>query len=117
MRRHLALALFLLAGLVGVPRAAAAQPDCQFRGGFAQLQALIPDRVGTCQEDERYRTDIGQSTQRTSNGTFEWDSVDNVLSFSDGASTWVLDPYLEVQVRGQDERFPFEFNGDGLPLV
>jgi len=29
----------------------------------------------------------------------------------------VLDPSGQVQVRGIDERFPWEFNGDGLPLV
>jgi len=29
----------------------------------------------------------------------------------------VLDPTGQVQVRGVNERFPFEFNGDGFPLA
>jgi len=44
-------------------------------------------------------------------------SVDNAISFSDGSHTWVLDPNLQVQARNVSERFPFEFNGDGFPLV
>jgi zinc/manganese transport system substrate-binding protein len=96
---------------------AAAQTSCSFHGGFAQLQALIPDRVGACTADEQYRPDQGESTQQTSTGTLVWHSVDGALTFSDGVHTWVLDPNAQVQVRGVNERFPFEFNGDGLPLV
>src|ERR1700674_1092418 len=61
---------------------AAAQASCSFRGGFAQLAALIPDRVGTCSADEQYRPDQGSSTQTTSTGTLVWHSVDGALSFS-----------------------------------
>jgi zinc/manganese transport system substrate-binding protein len=96
---------------------AAAQASCAFRGGFAQLQALIPDRVGTCAADEQYRPDQGLSTQQTTNGTLLWHSVDGAITFSDGFHAWVLDPNGQVQVRGVAERFPFEFNGDGFPLV
>lgn len=96
---------------------AAAQTTCSFRGGFAQLQALIPDRVGSCIADEQYRPDQGLSTQQTSTGTFVWHSVDGAISFSDGFHAWVLDPAGQVQVRSVAERFPFEFNGDGLPLT
>jgi zinc/manganese transport system substrate-binding protein len=96
---------------------AAAQATCSFHGGFAQLQALIPDRVGSCTADEQYRPDQGESTQQTSTGTLIWHSVDNAITFSDGSHTWVLDPDGQVQVRGVAERFPFEFNGDGFPLA
>src|SRR5438132_291395 len=96
---------------------AAAQTGCSFRGGFAQLQALIPDRVGNCTADEQYRPDQGLSTQQTSTGSLIWHSVDGATAFSDGLHAWVLDPAGQVQVRGVNERFPFEFNGDGLPLV
>jgi zinc/manganese transport system substrate-binding protein len=113
---RIALSLALLATLLSAP-AAAAQSTCQFRGGFVQLQQLIPDRVGACVQDEQYRPDIGQSTQRTSNGTLVWHSVDGSLSFSDGFHTWVLDPNGHVQVRNVDERLAFEFNGDGFPIV
>jgi zinc/manganese transport system substrate-binding protein len=96
---------------------AAAQASCSFRGGFAQLQALIPDRVGSCTADEQYRPDQGLSTQQTSTGTLIWHSVDGAISFSDGFHAWVLDPTGQVQVRGVNERFAFEFNGDGFPLA
>jgi zinc/manganese transport system substrate-binding protein len=96
---------------------AAAQTACSFHGGFAQLQALTPDRVGACTADEQYRPDQGESTQQTTTGTLLWLSVDGSISFSDGAHTWVLDPNAQVQVRGVNERFPFEFNGDGFPLA
>jgi zinc/manganese transport system substrate-binding protein len=96
---------------------AAAQAACSLRGGFAQLQALIPDRVGSCTADEQYRPDLGLSTQQTTTGTFLWNSIDNAISFSDGFHTWVLDPTGQVQTRGVNERFPFEFNGDGFPVA
>jgi len=90
---------------------------CRFGGELAQLQARIPDVVGNCLEDERARPEVGLSSQRTANGLLEWHATDAVAEFSDGARTWVLDPYGQVQTRGNNERFPFEFNGDGLPLV
>jgi zinc/manganese transport system substrate-binding protein len=111
------LILALLAWFLVPVGSAGAQASCSFRGGFAQLQAQIPDLVGSCLADEQYRPDIGQSTQLTSNGTLVWRSVDGGISFSDGAHTWVLDPNGQVQVRGVNERFPFEFNGDGFPTV
>jgi zinc/manganese transport system substrate-binding protein len=96
---------------------AAAQTDCSIRGGFAQLQAQIPDRVGTCTANEQYRPEQGESTQTTTNGALLWHSLDGATSFSDGLHTWVLDPNGQVQMRDPGERFAFEFNGDGLPLV
>ena len=115
LRRGLILVLTLNLLLPALP--AAAQASCSFRGGFAQLQALIPDRVGTCTADEQYRPDQGESTQQTSTGTLIWHSVDGAISFSDGFHAWVLDPTGQVQVRGVAERLPFEFNGDGFPLA
>jgi hypothetical protein len=120
--RHFSLVLLLLATLAAPVAPAAAQASCAFRGGFAQLQTQIPERVGTCTADEQYRPDIGQSTQRTTNGTLVWRAVDGGISFSDGSHAWVLDPNGQVQVRGINERFRFEFNGDlavqnGIPIV
>ena len=50
----------LRSGLIGILVAtllpalpAPAQASCAFRGGFAQLQALIRSRVGTCTADEQ----------------------------------------------------------------
>jgi zinc/manganese transport system substrate-binding protein len=109
------LCALLALGLPAAP--AGARASCTYRGGFAQLHALIPDRVGACVQDEQYRPDLGQSTQVTTNGSLIWHSVDSTLTFSDGLHTWVIDPDGQVQVRTVRERFPFEFNGDGLPLV
>jgi zinc/manganese transport system substrate-binding protein len=94
-----------------------AQTSCQLTGGFAQLQAQIPDIVGTCQGAEVDRIELGEATQPTTTGRLAYHTVDGVVSFSDGTHTWVLDPSGQVQVRGVNERFPFEFNGDGFPLV
>jgi zinc/manganese transport system substrate-binding protein len=115
--KHFGLALALLATLAWPVGAVAAQASCVFRGGFAQMQAQIPDRVGACTADEQYRPDLGLSTQTTTTGTLVWRSVDGEISFSDGSHAWVLDPSGQVQVRGVNERFPFEFNGDGFPVV
>ena len=110
--------IFALAATLVLPALpASAQPACSFRGGFAQLQSQIPDRVGTCLADEKYRPEIGESFQPTSTGALVWHSVDSAISFSDGFHTWVLDPNAQVQVRNVNERFSFEFNGDGFPLV
>jgi zinc/manganese transport system substrate-binding protein len=113
---------FVLVGVLGLSgllaaAPASAQAACSFRGGFAQLQSQIPDRVGACLADERYRPDIGESFQPTANGALVWQSVDGAISFSDAFHTWVLDPSAQVQVRNANERFAFEFNGDGFPLV
>jgi zinc/manganese transport system substrate-binding protein len=115
--RRFGLIFALAATLLRPAIPASAQAACSFRGGFAQLQAQIPDRVGTCLADERYRPEIGESFQPTSTGALVWHSVDGAISFSDGFHTWVLDPNAQVQVRNVNERFSFEFNGDGVPLA
>ena len=114
--RRLVLAFTLLAG-VALPAAPAMAQSCQLTGGFAQLAAQIPQYVGTCQGAEVDRLELGESTQPTSNGQLVYHTVDGVVAFSDGSHTWVLDPNGQAQVRGVNERFPFEFNGDGFPLV
>jgi zinc/manganese transport system substrate-binding protein len=107
----------LLATLAFSSPSALAQSACRLTGGFAQLAAQIPDRVGTCQGSLDSHPELGEATQATTTGRLVYHSVDGVVSFTDGTHTWVLDPNGQVQVRGANERFPFEFNGDGLPLV
>src|SRR5207237_1300763 len=63
------------------------------------------------------RIALGEATQPTTNGRLVYHTLDGVVSFSDGIHTWVLDPSGQAQVRDVNERFPFEFNGDGLPVV
>jgi zinc/manganese transport system substrate-binding protein len=106
-----------LAMLASTCPAAFAQSSCELTGGFAQLAAQIPEQVGTCQGNVASRPELGEATQPTSTGLLVYRSVDGAVSFSDGSYTWVLDPAGQAQVRGVNERFPFEFNGDGLPLV
>ena len=117
MRSRLGLALALLASLAIPGTPGVAQSACPLSGTFALLQSQIPDRVGTCSGAEVDRLELGEATQPTTNGRLVYHSVDGVVSFSDGTNTWVLDPDGQAQVRGANERFPWEFNGDGLPLV
>ncbi|MBV9597387.1 MAG: zinc ABC transporter substrate-binding protein [Chloroflexi bacterium] len=60
---------------------------------------------------------MGDTLQPTSTGQMVLRSVDGLVSFSDATQTYVLDPSGKVQVRGPRERFPWEFNADGFPLV
>lgn len=117
-RAGLCLALAVLVGVVGLVAArTSAQSTCRLAAEFAALQAQIPEQVGTCSGPEVDHVELGQTTQRTSNGLLVSQAVDGLVSFSDGTHTWVLDPNGQAQAREVDERFPFEFNGDGLPLV
>jgi zinc/manganese transport system substrate-binding protein len=110
----LVLALGLLPTTSG---AAFAQAACSFHGGFATLASQVPDHVGSCTDNENYRPDIGESIQHTTTGQFTWRALDGWTSFSDGTSTWVLDPSGQAQARPVDRRFTWESNLDGFLLV
>jgi zinc/manganese transport system substrate-binding protein len=111
---NLYLTAALLAALVACAPAAR---SCRFGGQFAQLASQIPDVVGTCQGAPVTVTELGETLQPTSTGQMVLRSVDGLVSFSDATQAYVLGPSGQVQVRGLDERFPWEFNGDGYPLV
>lgn len=96
---------------------AAAASACTLDGRFAPLQAQLGDRLGTCTADALARPEMGELSQATTAGRLVSRALDSTVSFSDGAYTWVVDPAGQVQTRDLDQRFPFEFNGDGLPLV
>src|SRR5438067_7259853 len=115
MRRLGFVFAFLVSLLLASPPAAFTQ-SCQLTVGLA-LQSQIPDIVGICRGAEVDRLELGEATQPTTNGRLVYHTLDSIVSFSDSAQTWVLDPGGQVQVRNANERFPFEFNGDGLPLV
>src|SRR6266567_930440 len=104
MRRLGFVFAFLASVVLSNPPAAFAQ-SCQLTGGFALLQTQIPDVVGTCRGAEVDHLELGEATQPTSNGRLVYDSIDGVVSFSDGAHTWALDPGGQVQVRNLNERF------------
>jgi zinc/manganese transport system substrate-binding protein len=115
-RLGLLLALLITLPLLGCsgqrPQAA-----CQLTGGFALLQSQIPDQVGTCSGAAIDQPELGETIQPTTNGNLVYHAVDGVVSFNTEEQAWVLDPSGQAQLRGVNERFPWEFNGDGLPLV
>ncbi|HEY1295731.1 MAG TPA: zinc ABC transporter substrate-binding protein [Chloroflexota bacterium] len=91
--------------------------NCRFTGQFEKLASQIPEVVGGCQGAPVVVVEMGATVQPTSTGQLVQRSVDGTVSFSDGSRTYVLDPSGQVQARGLRERFAWEFNGDGFPLV
>ena len=94
--RFVALIVAGLLFLFAAPGAAAVQ--CEFVLGFAAIKTLITlsegeDRVGACQENERFNPTTGMATQRTAEGLLTWRKSDNWTAFSDGRRTWVNGPY------------------------
>ncbi len=84
----------------------AAAPVCEFRLGFKALHDLMPDRVGSCLDDEFYNL-VGDSNQHTSGGLLAWRKLDNWTAFTDGYRTWVNGPF-GIQERLNSERFSWE---------
>jgi hypothetical protein len=110
---RLILALAVVASVVATTHA---QPTCHFTLGFAQLHDLIPDIVGECVDDEVYDATTGDALQRTTNGLLVWRKADNWTAFTDGSQSWVNGP-LGLQQRSNDQRFWWEANPDGFPIV
>ena len=120
--RTVLLALALLAGSVprrAAPTAAlAAPPGCQFGNGFAALRnAIGPEMVGECFEDEHAAADGAGTIQRTTRGAFAWRQADNVATFTDGGTTWIGRTNGLFR-RANGERFAWEEDAraSGLPL-
>lgn len=91
-------------------------PPCRFVLGFAALNAALPTIVGDCLDDERHNPANGDALQHTTHGLLVWRKADNFTAFTDGYRTWVAGPY-GVQERLNSQRFPWEGNPDGLPVV
>jgi len=118
MRRALA-AVVVLVGTFGVPATASAQVAgnvCRFVLGFGALQSAIPLVVGDCVTEEQHNPQNGDALQQTTNGLLVWRKVDDFTAFTDGFHSWVQGPF-GVQERLNTERFAWEANPDGLPLV
>src|SRR5437868_5551153 len=106
----LAVALALLLGVAPGPTARAA--DCQFVLGFAALNALVPQIVGQCREDEHHNPTNGDGLQATTNGLLVWRKADNFTAFTDGYRTWVQGPF-GLQERLNTARFAWEQSPPG----
>jgi hypothetical protein len=89
---------------VGVSLASAA--GCSFSGGFATLDAMIPNTVGGCLGNPSTLSN-GNTVQQTTVGLMAFNPADSVPEFTDGNTTWVLGPD-GLQSRPNDQRFDYE---------
>jgi hypothetical protein len=109
--------LLLSVALVGIPTPPAAHAaSCQFVLGFAAIHDLIPQTVGQCLEDEHHNAINGDGLQASVGGLLVWRKADNWSAFTDGYRTWVNGP-SGLQQRLNSQRFSWEANPDGLPIV
>jgi photosystem II stability/assembly factor-like uncharacterized protein len=97
------------------PAAAANSGPCQFVLGFQTLQALDPNDIGTCVDNQAYASN-GDAQQHTSKGLLVWRKADNWTAFTNGYWTWINGPGGLVK-RLNTQRFPWEANPDNLPVV
>jgi len=102
-----------LAGLIFIFSYPSTVVASEFRLGFAALAAQIGPIAGTPIEDEIHGPN-GDGLQRTTTGLMVWRKADNWTAFTNGSRTWVNGP-LGVQERGNNERFPWEF--DDRPAI
>ncbi len=98
-------AVFTVVGATG--RAAADHPDCEFVLGFASVQAMAPDTIGDCLDNEQHDPSDGITRQSTAGGVLLWDKATNWTAFTDGYQTWVNGPQ-GLQERLSIERFEWE---------
>ena len=114
MRRLLlafALALSFLA-----PAAQSQAAGCAFQLGFATVHDLMPAQVGDCVDDEGHNPDNGDGLQHTTKGLMVWRKADNWTAFTNGYWTWINGPD-GLAKRLNTQRFSWEANPDGLPVV
>ena len=110
-------AILLAAALFVLPSPSIARADsCQFVLGFATLDSLIPQTVGACLENEHHNPSNGDGLQATVGGLLVWRKADNFTAFTDGYRTWISGPY-GLQQRLNSQRFAWEANPDGLPVI
>lgn len=89
--------------------------NCQFVLGFATIQQMIPQIVGTCVTNEIH-DQFGNANQMTTGGMMQWRKADNFTAFTDGFRSWVNGP-CGLEMRLNSQRFPWEANPEGLPVV
>lgn len=112
-RRFILGALVLSVLLPAAPALAA--PACHVQLGFATLRDLLPVQVGQCLDNAAYDAS-GNAVQHTTNGLLVWRKAENLTAYTDGEHTWVSGPY-GIQERRNSQRFQWEANTAGLPVV
>lgn len=111
------VALNTVEALTVSPASGAVLPEpCQFVLGFKSLHDMLPSTVGSCTDDEGHNPANGDALQHTSGGLLFWRKADNWTAFTDGYHTWVNGPN-GLQERLNTQRFRWEANPDGLPMV
>jgi hypothetical protein len=91
-------------------------PNCRFANGFAQVDREIPAIIGQCLDNEHPDSSSGDIIQHTTEGLFVYDLHSGLISFTDGADTWVNGP-AGLRERSNGTVFPFEPNPTGLPIT
>lgn len=114
--RLLSLLLFLPWLLSSTPPVVQSASPCEFVLGFKAMHDLIPSVVGDCLDAETHVAANGDGLQHTTGGLLVWRKIDNWTAFTDGAHTWINGP-SGLQERRNTERFGWEANPTGLPLV
>lgn len=95
----------------------AGQAGCRFVLGFATLAHALPRQIGTCADNESHNPLNGDALQHTStDGLLVWRKADNWTAFTDGFHSWINGP-AGVQERLNTQRFSWEANPGGLPVV
>ena len=80
------------------------------------MHGLIPQTVGACLENEHHNPENGDGLQATVGGLLVWRKADNWTAFTDGYRTWINGPN-GLQQRLNSQRFVWEANPDGLPVI
>ncbi|MCL4545491.1 MAG: glycoside hydrolase family 99-like domain-containing protein [Chloroflexi bacterium] len=93
-------------------------PDgCHFVLGFATLAHLLGLTVGDCLANQSFSPANGDALQHTTNGLLVWRKADNWTAFTDGYHTWVNGGSYGVCERLNTQRFAWEANPSGLPVI
>lgn len=108
--QYLLISLGLSLGAIiagsGVVNAGSQAGVCTFKLGFQEMAGQIPDKVGSCLDDESYDAQ-GNALQHTTGGLLFWRKSGNLTEFTNGYRTWIKGPY-GLAIRFNSERFSWE---------
>ncbi|MHB8620598.1 MAG: hypothetical protein ACYDAG_13675, partial [Chloroflexota bacterium] len=90
-------------------------PHCQFVLGFAALDSMLAQTVGTCTDNQAFAAN-GDALQHTSGGMLVWRKADNWTAFTDGYHTWINGPHSLAE-RLNSQRFSWEPDHANFPNV